>query len=602
MARLSVRLGVAVLATSTLAMAAAPDARNLSLVDGPTTLTLLADRDDDDDDGVPDAESHTPRLDDLGDVTFVDTRPRKLEAVEGSSVRLIVDGKPLAPAAAVGKRLRRFGLQGVKAGVTRLRFVGAELGIDVLELFALDGAGRAVDFARSHASLTRVLPVEPADAEALSFVIAGPASSLPRALSVSSFRPDRAPLDSLQDLALVPRACPAGVGAELLCRGSVPVRAAADVVDRSHPEAAQHSLVAEVGGRLLVGVGKHTATLRVGGPRESALGSLARHRGTLRVRLVRMSRGGAPPVGGDDAGALAVARHELSTLNAIWGQCGIVFGDERGLDVALVDPPGPHLVALGCDLATPASGGQIALRVDERAVVVETRARETPTEVAARLARALGRAGFRPVVSPNPRTAPGALSGVDVLVRRANGQLAEVTPLGEQASNDATLGVCIGSVDLSDGLSHFSDFDAAAGTLEERALLKALDDGDPSTLDVVVVPAFARAGRIGESFIFGPGASLRNTLVVDRAAVRAGARSFALAHELGHILLDLPGHPDDYGVDRPSLLMDADATDPSVFGPRRLTLGDCERAIRQSGPRAPVPLLRAWPLTRARSG
>ena len=55
--------------------------------------------------------------------------------------------------------------------------------------------------------------------------------------------------------------------------------------------------------------------------------------------------------------------------------------------------------------------------------------------------------------------------------------------------------------------------------------------------------------------------------------------------------------PDDYGVDRPSDLMDADAADPSVFGPRRLSIEECERAVRQSGPKTATPLLSSWPLT-----
>jgi hypothetical protein len=156
--------------------------------------------------------------------------------------------------------------------------------------------------------------------------------------------------------------------------------------------------------------------------------------------------------------------------------------------------------------------------------------------------------------------------------------------------------VCLGEVDLSDGLQHFNDFDAVSGTVEERSLLKAFDDGDPATLEVFVIPNFAHSGRIGESFIYADGSSVRNAVIIDRAGIRAGARSYALAHELGHILLDMPGHPDDYGVDQPSSLMDADAADPTIFGPRRLTVADCERALRQSGPRAPVPLLEDWPL------
>jgi hypothetical protein len=133
--------------------------------------------------------------------------------------------------------------------------------------------------------------------------------------------------------------------------------------------------------------------------------------------------------------------------------------------------------------------------------------------------------------------------------------------------------------------------------VEERTLVKAYDDGDPTTVDVLLIPAFGGAGRIGESFVDEEGAAIQNTVILDRASVRAGARSYVLAHELGHVLLDLPGHPDDYGVDRPSDLMDADAADPTIFGPRRLSIEECERAVRQSGPQTATPLLSAWPLT-----
>jgi hypothetical protein len=85
-------------------------------------------------------------------------------------------------------------------------------------------------------------------------------------------------------------------------------------------------------------------------------------------------------------------------------------------------------------------------------------------------------------------------------------------------------------------------------------------------------------------------------VLLDRAGVRGGRASSALAHELGHILLDDPGHPDDFGADTPTRLMDADAVNPSAFGPRRLVAAECARAIRQSGPGSPLPLLRAWPL------
>ncbi|HKQ69946.1 MAG TPA: hypothetical protein VJT73_11435, partial [Polyangiaceae bacterium] len=180
---------------------------------------------------------------------------------------------------------------------------------------------------------------------------------------------------------------------------------------------------------------------------------------------------------------------------------------------------------------------------------------------------------------------------------RKDGQFAVLErPPGGRVSTDATMTACIGGVDLADGLDHFVDVDAPAGTVEERALVKAFDDGDPATIKVFMVPAFAGGGRIGESFIYADRSSVRNVVIEDRAGVRADRASFALAHELGHILLDMPGHPDDYGVDVPTLLMDSDAADPSAFGPRRITLAECARAYRQSGPGASVPVLTQWPL------
>jgi hypothetical protein len=42
--------------------------------------------------------------------------------------------------------------------------------------------------------------------------------------------------------------------------------------------------------------------------------------------------------------------------------------------------------------------------------------------------------------------------------------------------------------------------------------------------------------------------------------------------------------------------MDADVADATIFGPRRLSVSDCERAVAQSGPAALVPLLTPVPL------
>jgi hypothetical protein len=221
----------------------------------------------------------------------------------------------------------------------------------------------------------------------------------------------------------------------------------------------------------------------------------------------------------------------------------------------------------------------------------------TPRAAARVVARAFDLAGFSARISENARIEPGADGTADVLVRRRDGQLAVLEPPNDgRTSTDATMTACIGGVDLTDGLDHFVDVDAPAGTIEERALVKAFDDPDPATIRVFMIPSFAGGGRIGESFIYADRSSVRNVVIEDRAGVRADRASFALAHELGHVLLDMPGHPDDYGVDVPTLLMDSDAADPSAFGPRRLTLAECARALRESGPGALVPMLSRWPL------
>jgi hypothetical protein len=309
---------------------------------------------------------------------------------------------------------------------------------------------------------------------------------------------------------------------------------------------------------------------------------------------MRLTPNGAPAVGGSDAGAVLAVRQELAAASATWGQCGITFGPVGQLDVKIVNPPPPYLVAFGDDVGLPASGGEVRVRVEGKAVTFATKAGWSTRQAALAFERALDRAGFRASISENARIASGAAPSVDVAVRRADGQLASVELL---ASTDPTMGVSVGAVDLNDGLQHFGDTDSVAGTLEERALVKAIDDGDPRTIEVIVVPFFGGGGRIGESFIGSDGSSMRNVVIIDRAGVRARRTSFTLAHELGHVILDEPGHPDDYGIDTPTLLMDSDAADASPFGPRRLPVDECARAVRQSGPGSRIPLLTEWKLT-----
>jgi hypothetical protein len=577
-------------------------------------IELWADRDDDDADGVADGAQETLAPSARADLVPIDGR------LVGGTLQLISGGEHARLVLASGRPVpwnrvaRAEGwLQGVSPGRVellanahgqRLHVTVSVLGIDLR-----GGDGHAVDATRSHASLERTPPARAEgpidgaydDPDALRVLLAapddGPGLDGDRELAVESITASGAVIDTLSSIALTPSPC-ANSYEGVRCWASAPLRLVSDDVDRNHPLALGRSIKAQLGGAILFRSGGRKAQMvRVLGPRFSPAGPIGRLRATLRPFVVRVVPGGAPSIGGNEAGAAEALRAELAAASAIWAQCGVTFGDPRQLEVRIVDPPPPHLVAVGDALGVPASGGEIRLRADGKSFSVVTEPGEAPDRVAAAVARAAERAGLVSVVSPNARIGAAVGPSVDVSIRRRDGSLVAVEALpGGPLSTDASLSVRVGSVDLSDGIEHFTDMDAVAGTLEERTLLKALDDGDPATIEVVVVPLFAGGGRIGESFIGSDLSSVRNVVVLDRAGIRARKSSLTLAHELGHVLMDLPGHPDDYGVDTPTLLMDSDAADASPFGPRRLPVEQCARALRQSGPKARVPLLVEWPV------
>jgi hypothetical protein len=583
---------------------------------GPPVIGLVADRDDDDADGRPDGEQDVLPPAARVDLVALDKSliGWELHALSGGErARLVgADGRPVAWGRAV-----RAGAhwQGLRTGTVQLVAArGKEqlpVSLEVRGLGFRDGEQKTVDTARDHAAIERTPParVEGApegrydDPDALRVWIEIPEGvqeqPTPR-ISVDSVSAAGQPLDVVAHVAVLPARCASG-SLGVRCFASMPLRFVMDDVDRTHPLVTGRSLRAEIGGAIVLReAGRKLQAIRVLGPRSGPVGPIGRLRAVIRPFVVRVSPKGAPAIGGSDAGAVAALRAELALASSIWGQCGLTFGPAAGLDVRVVDPPPPYLVAIGDDVGLPASGGELRLRAEGHPVSISIAPGATPDRVASDLARALERAGLTVVVSPNVCIAPGATGSVDLLVHKRDGQLAtlETAIPGAPLTDDETLAARIGSVDMSDGLQHFGDMDSVAGTIEERTLLKSIDDGDPRTIEVVVVPSFSGGGRIGESFIASDLSSLRNVVLLDRAGVRARRSSLTLAHELGHVLLDLPGHPDDFGLDTPTLLMDSDASDASPFGPRRLTLDECARVWRQAGPRARTPLLTEWRLGR----
>ncbi len=588
-------------------VAAAASARSAAAAPPAVDIRVVVDDDDDDGDGVADCLAREKVDTTDGVVPFIPSRPGLvLGDVEpdGQALRVVVDGRAVARGTALPSGAHSVMIQAIHPGLDTVDLGVVRLRVHAIQILAVDGDGALVDFTSSHASFQRTPPDridEPTalthDPDALRFVFAGERDDLPAAARLVSRGEDGRLIDTLESVDVTDAPCPGGVRKGLSCRTTWPIRVVADDVDKRHPLVAARSILAELGGGIIVSTPDGLAQqIRVGGPRHTRFGPIGRYRGVMRVTVLRLSEHGAPALGATDPAAMAVARGQIAGVNARWAQCGVTFGPPELADVRIVDPPPPFLLAVGCDLGLPASGGRVRFTVDHREITWRTEPGSRPWQVAARLARELRAAGYQVVRSSNSRIGPGAFPVDDLLVYERDGTAAVLdTPGHAPASTDPTMPVCIGRASLSEGLQHFLDVDSIAGTVQERTLLKWVDDHDPGTIDAVMVPAFESSGRIGESFIGDDTSSLRNLVIVDRGGVRASYASHTLAHELGHVLLDVPGHPDDYGVDTPSSLMDSDAANPSAFGPLRLSVRECERALLQSGPGAPIPVLAPWP-------
>lgn len=375
-------------------------------------------------------------------------------------------------------------------------------------------------------------------------------------------------------------------------------RLVSDTTDASAPDIGFQLLRARLGDHV------RAIVVRAGDPvsAELRVGSLSHYdpersplRGTLRLTVLRITPGGPLAVGDNAEGALALARRQVEIANEIWAQCFIDFGSPERAFVQTADPPPPALLAIADLDGLPAQRAEkIVFRAnDKRIGPVSIGAGSTPERTASALAHALRRSGFRAEVSVNPRAELGAGMSADVVVRDLHGVLVRLTPDGNaKLSTDPQQTVTIGALDLTDGLDEFDNTLAVTGTLEERTLVKLLGDDDPATIDVFLINRFVNRARQGEAFIEADGSTMANTLIFDRNAVRFERQAWVQAHELGHVLLDEAFHPDNIGRDRPWLLMDADARQGRVTGPKRISDAECDKARRRSGPGAHPTLLR----------
>ncbi len=405
-------------------------------------------------------------------------------------------------------------------------------------------------------------------------------SAQAESVTIESHSPTGETLDVLRAVTSSAACAAEGVAS---CFVSEPFRLVIDAVDKQHPLLEGHALIARAGGRLRVLRGEQellTVPVAGGGPLAQA---------DLRLHVFRVTEGGALSL----MQPASVLGREIDRANAIWGACGISF-DQPEKRLTVHDPPAPFMLSVGCELPAPALGGTFSFRVDGRELSVPVAPGSSPRSAARWVAAALTKAGFVPSLIDNPRPQGMSLGSTDLVVRTKQGKLAKLSAAPTHPlSSDPALSLCVPEVDLSNGLRHFNDADSLVGTMEERLLVRSVEDGDPTTIEVLVIPAFRGEARIGESFIGLEHGAIRNVLIQDRAAFRVGNASFTLAHELGHILLDQPGHTDDFGLDTPTFLMDADAVLAGAFGPRRLTPQECERAHQQGRATEGSGLLRA---------
>ena len=550
-------------------------------VEGEGALWVAVDDDDDDEDGTRDRESSAPPPEDLFPLRLEGRGAASLDWEGG--LRVFRAGRPLEP----GARLRlptTVSVQGLAAGPARLRLRSprgaAELALRVVTLRLVRPAG-PVDARRDALAITRRIPND----ESLPRSPLAPRAGDPEALRVEV----EGAGDAATELRIERRAADGSLLGEL----SLPLRGegegerltpwfrlVGDALDEAAPGTGGRLLRVGLRDAVHARLGAARQSARVGRPGREA-GPRAARRARLRVRVVRHQ--GVPAVGGDDAGAEALAREQVRIANEVWLQCHLGFGPPSEADVAVVDAPPPTLLAVGDGDGLPSRGGAIRFRADDRPIGPIAIPRGlSPAATALRIAAALDAAGFDAHVTVNPRTSHGADGSADVHVRR-RGRPVTLAPDGEHPlSTDPRQSVQLGVVDLADGLDTFGNADAAAGTLEERALLHALRDDDPTTLELVIVPAFRRAGRQGEAFIESDGGAIAGAVVLDRRGIHRQRASWTQAHELGHVLLDQPFHPDNVGPDEPWRLMDSDGALPLVTGPKRLTAVECARARHHS--------------------
>lgn len=304
----------------------------------------------------------------------------------------------------------------------------------------------------------------------------------------------------------------------------------------------------------------------------------------LKVTVMRDGSEGRLAVGKDPVDARRAMWFQLRVVDEVLSQCGLRVPDIVDVPFSVADPPRGSLLVIGDPWGLASNGGLVRLKIeDEQLGPWRLPKNLTPAQTARALASRLSKRGYRAEVHVHPRVPSGNEGPADIAVYSRTRDALTVTAWpNAPVSTDEAQPIDLGRVTPCDGLDPYDYGREHIGTVEERALIELMGgQREKGRIEIIAVSRFACREKLGEAFLGSVNPNLGDTVIIDaRAALRA-RHAFVLAHELGHVLLQSLGHPQDPPESSQTNLMSWD-TSAGLDGPRRLTRRQCDSIRRKA--------------------